>query len=763
MGTPLNASPIWRFGVFEIEAYSGELRRDGIPVRLREQPTRILLFLLEHAGRMVTREQLRQHLWPANTFVDFDHSMNTAVMKLREALGDSADKPVYVQTIPKKGYRFIAPVIRVAEHHVETERPDRHMVAEDDAATEQPLENDLQALPIEIAPIGFQSLQTSESVVAVEPAAASPSDRRWTLLSRKTAMLFLLIVASVGAGTWIRPHAPLIRHSGRWSVVSANQRLVPLTIVSGNAREPAFSPDSRQIAFLWDGENRRRDDVYVQLIGADTPLQLTHTQSGFLSRPQWSPDGQRIAFARCGGKQDGIFLVPALGGPERKLTDIGCFWPAVRPIWTPDGASMLLPAECTPQRRQGVALFSLSTGEKRCLTAPSNAEDLPQALSPDGKSVAFIRVTSAGVGEVYTVRLTGGASRRLTFDGRDIFDLMWTPDGGYITFLSDRGVMERTWRVAAHGGPVEPEPVYPRVGALSRDGVRFAYAESSGGEAPAIWRADLASPGGHVAGASKLVVSPYPEDEAQPRPDGSRFVWRSGRTGSNEIWLAGMDGKDPVQLTSFGRFSGTPRWSRDGQWIAFDARLREHSRIYAMDAEGRNLHAITSGTYDDAVPSWSGDGRSIYFASRRTGGWQLWTRSLESGLERQLTRDGGFSGFASSDGARIYYTKLDQPGIWSMAAQGGDETVVVAGKPQVGYWGHLAVTDAGLYFLDADAEPRPTIEFYSFATRRTVPVLPLDKSPSAWTPGLSATADGRSIFYTQSDPQSGILMAENFR
>ena len=115
MGMPVNTPRAWRFGVFELDASSGELRRNGTVVKLREQPARILLLLLENAGEMVSREQLRQHLWPSDTFVDFDHSVNSAVMKLREALGDSADKPLYIETIPKKGYRFVAPVSHPAD------------------------------------------------------------------------------------------------------------------------------------------------------------------------------------------------------------------------------------------------------------------------------------------------------------------------------------------------------------------------------------------------------------------------------------------------------------------------------------------------------------------------------------------------------------------------------------------------------------------------------------------------------------------------
>ena len=110
MATRANPVQTWRFGVFEVDARNMELRRGGKPVKMREQSFRILLFLLEHAGELVTREDLRQLLWPSDTFVDFDHSLNTAVMKLREALGDSADRPLYIETIPKRGYRFVAPV-----------------------------------------------------------------------------------------------------------------------------------------------------------------------------------------------------------------------------------------------------------------------------------------------------------------------------------------------------------------------------------------------------------------------------------------------------------------------------------------------------------------------------------------------------------------------------------------------------------------------------------------------------------------------------
>jgi cholera toxin transcriptional activator len=101
-----------RFGVFEVDLAAGELRKNGARIRLQEQPFQILVYLLDRAGEVVTREELRQKLWPADTFVDFDHSLNTAVNKLREALGDSASSPRYVETLARRGYRFLAPVER---------------------------------------------------------------------------------------------------------------------------------------------------------------------------------------------------------------------------------------------------------------------------------------------------------------------------------------------------------------------------------------------------------------------------------------------------------------------------------------------------------------------------------------------------------------------------------------------------------------------------------------------------------------------------
>src|SRR5579863_7027577 len=100
----------FRFGIYEADPGSGELRKSGLRLRVQEQPFQVLLVLLAHSGQIVTRDQLRQQLWPADTFVDFDHSLNTVINKLREALSDSAANPRFIETLARRGYRFLAPV-----------------------------------------------------------------------------------------------------------------------------------------------------------------------------------------------------------------------------------------------------------------------------------------------------------------------------------------------------------------------------------------------------------------------------------------------------------------------------------------------------------------------------------------------------------------------------------------------------------------------------------------------------------------------------
>jgi Tol biopolymer transport system component len=382
-------------------------------------------------------------------------------------------------------------------------------------------------------------------------------------------------------------------------------------------------------------------------------------------------------------------------------------------------------------------------------------------FSPDGSTIAFTAsVSSARFNNIYTIPLSGGAPHRLTADGDCLADLMWTADGKSIVFVSTRSRLSSLWRVSVNGDRTEHETTYPAIGSFSREGRRFVYAEQISFEAPAIWRALLASAGGQVVDNRKLIQTQFTETDAQPSPDGRRIAWASDRTGLSEIWISDATGGNPLQLTHLEGISGKPRWSPDGNWIAFNSPVDKRRQIFVVNPEGRNLHLVTDGYYENIVPFWSWDGKSLYFTSDRTGSWQLWKHSLATGSEIQLTKQGETDHFESFDGQIVYFSKLDRAGIWSIPSNGGTESLVVADKPQIGYWGNWAVSKAGLYLLNVEAEPRPRIEFYGFATRRITPVLTFEKQPVRHHLCLSATADGKTIYYTQYDQQSVIKMME---
>src|SRR5690242_12861360 len=135
------------FGVFEVDLRAAELRKHGVRIKLQEQPFQILSLLLEHPGEVVTREELREKLWPAHTFVDFDRSLNKAMTKLRAALGDSADSPRYVETIPRHGYRFLAPVYsppsEVSHESGARDGPHRHLASNGENGARKPGEHSI--------------------------------------------------------------------------------------------------------------------------------------------------------------------------------------------------------------------------------------------------------------------------------------------------------------------------------------------------------------------------------------------------------------------------------------------------------------------------------------------------------------------------------------------------------------------------------------------------------------------------------------------
>jgi Tol biopolymer transport system component/DNA-binding winged helix-turn-helix (wHTH) protein len=699
--------------VYEVDLRAGELRRKGRKLKLQEQPFQVLALLLERPGQVVTREALREKLWPADTFVEFDHSLNTAISKIREALGDLADNPRFVETLPRRGYRFIAPV--------------------------------------------------EESGQASEPEATLPvPPLPWWRTTSRLLWSAVLLAVVFGGAVWFQFFRPSPKSE------MAPIRVVPLTTLPGSENDPALSPDGNQVAFSWDGETGDNFDIYVKMIGSETTLRLTNDPA-FDCCPAWSPDGRYIAFMRSPETKGEIFIVPALGGPERKLpTTSGArpfqIWRSVS--WSPDGRFLAFVDQGPDEGPYAIFLVSVENLERHQLSAPA-AEYLGDSypvFSPDGKTLAFVRVASLSLGDIYLLSVAGGEPRRLTFGNPHTHGLDWTPDGSEIIYSSFLASAPSLWRISASGGAPERLAVGGKNASnpsISGQGHRLAYQQAVSDSN--IWRIDVQGSTGGNRSPAKLIASTRWESGPQFSPDGKKITFCSDRSGSLEIWVCDSDGSNCVQLTFFDGHTCTPRWSPDGQRIAFDSRPEGHSDIFVVDVERRVPRRLTTATSDDVVPSWSHDGRWIYFSSNRTGRQQVWKAPAQGGPAVQVTQNGGFAAFESPDGQFIYYAKFTEPGIWRVPVEGGEETLVLD-LLQPGLWGYWAVSEQGIYFLNSKAEPRPAIEFYRFATRQVTRVFVPEKDPAYGSPGLAVSPDGRWILYVQMDHLgSDLMLVENFR
>src|SRR5262245_20865751 len=504
----------------------------------------LLLLLAQNPGRVMNRESLIKALWP-NTVVE-EANLNVHISALRKALSESAGEQHFIETLPRLGYRFIAPVTEVDGTAV-ISSISSHALAENGVGV---------------------SNQNAVTAVNNHAAADWSSRRRWAAIP-----LWLLAIGLLGVPAFL--YFKPVRSTGDGAPIN----VVPLTTYPGRESQPAFSPDGNQIAFVWSGAKDDNTDVYVRLVDGGNWVRLTDDPGDDVN-PVWSPDGRTIAFYRSSPDGDGIFLVPALGGAERKLTGVFAnrfgFGSHTWIHWSPDGKWLVVSDKTSAEEPFSLFLLSPETGEKRRVTSlpASVVGDCSPAFSLDGKRLVFVRVISALVGEIYLVSVNGGEPKRLTFDGAGVSNLAWTPNGREIVFGSRLGGKNRLYRIPVEGGGAEwlaatgSEAQYP---AFSRDGSRLAWRQNTSDED--IFRLALKSGSENVPPVASLIVSTALEASPRYSPDGKRIAFVSNRSGSDEIWVCGSDGENPIRLTSFrGPLAGSPSWSPDGKQIVFDCR-----------------------------------------------------------------------------------------------------------------------------------------------------------------------------------------------
>jgi len=730
-----------RFDDYEADLRAEELSRAGRKVRLAQQSFRVLAMLLERPGELVTRQELRARLWPSGTLVEYDQGLNTAVNRLREALRDSVETPRFIETLPKRGYRFIA--------RVEPQPPSSSTQAASVTSREA---SGLEA----VNSAGARDPATVDAPGQPDPAIVARNNRATAAMRfrRKTVFAALgLTIASLIAGL-----AVLATRHGQTRPLSA-RHITVLTSLPGQEIAPTFSPDGSHIAFAWNGgvaEGGNQFDLYVKSLGSERLLRLTHQPAEWIT-PAWSPDGSSIAFVRQMEEEaPGIFLISALGGSERSIVSrqvaVGLGWQIG---WSPDGRELAYEAY-GPRGDPEVFIVELDSLKTRPLApAPRCLEAGQPAFSPDGKQLALVCILSSGVYGIDVVQLPRGPIRQLATIFGDPQGLTWAADGSHLIFAKDPGNGGELWQLSSSGVATQlPFGEEGSAPAVAAKGDRIAYVRGRG--TFDIWRADLTA-GNPGETATKLIYSTRTQASARYSPDGTRIAFQSNRSGSTEIWLTGADGADPERITSFnGPYTSAPSWCSDGRRIAFDSRASGVSAVYVEDISERVPRKVVTSEDNLSLPVWSQDCHWL-FAIRNNNA--LYRFPAAGGRAERFVHDP--VNHAVVVGDRVVFAAMRADGVllWTRAVTGGLETRL-ENMPRLGYPEVWAATAAGIYYTDSWRVKPITVKFYDFAARTSRTLMSLKQTPTPAGVGLDVSADGHWLLYSQLESkQSEIVLA----
>jgi Tol biopolymer transport system component/DNA-binding winged helix-turn-helix (wHTH) protein len=698
------------FDVGEWQAHPSlnRLTRGSEEVRLEPKVMQVLEALAEVPGEVVTREQLVARVWP-DVFVS-DDVLHRAIRELRRAFGDETAKPAYIETIRKRGYRLIAPVRDIQQTGVVTD--------------------EVKAAP----PVQVQKANRFVAVASI------------VLAGVLSAVVFALASRPV-------PVDPS----------PSSVRFVAMTSGPMNETDPAISPDGARLAFSMrpaPGETGQTD-IYITEGAGRTPTRITEHPADD-RYPAWSPDAASLAFIRLDGRTCDIMLLAVANRRERRVAACGNF-EEPRLSWSNDGEWLIESFAPGPDPIRGwqVARVSAATGVRETLTLPppGTLGDYYPAVSPDGTRIAFVRGINGATSDVHVVSINGGAPSRITWDNQDLVGLDWSADGKSLVYATDRAGGYTIWQTSLDGG--DPQLVVGGAAKLKHPSVarhsgRMTYEswayEINLWEAPIVDSLDLE---GDLSSTLRPAVSTSDQWNHSPdlSPNQKQLAFVSTRSGNAEVWLSDRDGGNARQLTTFGRASmRVPRWSPDGTTILISATVNGQPDLYLIDVAG-TMTRLTDDGEDEVAPSWSHDGSAVMFGARLAGTWQVVRMNLADRSRKQITVDGGYSAHPSPDGKSIFFTRLERPGVWTIAADGGDATLLVPnGRAAENL--NWRVTPNGIYYVGSTAD--------HVVVRRA----PLAGGPGvdvAWLgnyswPGFAVTRDGR-VIYAHWDRRESNIMA----
>lgn len=701
-----------RFDAFEADLTSRELFREGKRIPLANQSFVALATLLERPGQLVSREELRQRLWPDNRVVDFDQGLNAIINRLREALGTAAGGASLIETLPRRGYRFVGTVLG-------------------EGAPQQIS----QRIPPEIAePRKEQERET----------VAPPGKRALAYGALAYGALAVALLAGALAAIVFLPRTRL----------DTNPKVDPLTSLVGREVGPALTPNGQRLLFAWNGDahSASRFDLYTKPMGTERLTRLTHDSATAL-HAAWAPDGTQIAVARQTDRDSGVYLVAPAQGAERLLAHaVFLNEPFMQLAWSPDGRRIAYAAvESDSWSRIHLADASGSEGTQVLQRPQACADAGTPAFSPDGRRLGFVCTTSVGVYQVYVRELATAAERSLASLQGDPQGLAWTQAGDALIVASESGNDSAIWRVTLQGRlsrVLRPEgPLGPGVAVA---GGHIAFVREN--HVVDIWRADLTAPTNIT---QDLISSTRTQLVPEYSPDGAHIAFESTRSGSSEIWLADADGRNPVKLTSFdGPLTGAPTWCADGRRIAFDSRATGSSAIYILDILEGRPRRLETPVSNLALPVWSHDCRWIIASNGRT---TLYRVPASGGPAETFTTKRSYRAVVSGSRVIFNVAELNSVELWAKPADGGVETPL-EGMAPLRFSDGWTATPRGIYYTTVGAGA-PTVRFYDFTSHQTRVVRTLQGSLAALGGlGLSVSNDEHWILYTRSEPAEADLM-----
>jgi Tol biopolymer transport system component/DNA-binding winged helix-turn-helix (wHTH) protein len=683
----------------------------GKSVRIPSKYMHVLVCLAERPGEPIGREELMETVWKDTIVVE--ESLTRAISELRKIFADDIKHAQYIETIPKIGYRLIAPVTRC---HASS--------AADFTRDDQPT---LQSH-------GHPEASSTRSKPRFSPAVLF-----------MTGSIALLVVVW---GVWSSFH--LLKETESAPTI----RTFPLTSYQGVERQPALSPDGQKLAFVWDGGMAQAEGLYIKDIGSDQSIRLTDN----VSDPAWSPDGRHLAFVRHSVEGCTIFKILSAGGPGQKLLEIACGVHPFDPAWSPDGQWLAYTRHSNDQ--DSLYLLSLETHKSKPLVAPPHQDvhDRKPVFSPDGKTVAFLRAAS-GKTEIYAIPVTGGEAVRLTQRQHRISDFDWTPDGRALVMAAQEGL----WKLRIADGK---EELLAAAGAsidhisIAQKSWRLAYEQAS--EDKNLWQISLAPRDKNEAQPLQLIGSSRTDEQPAISPDGEWIAFVSDRSGHPQIWKSAWQEQSVMPLTNFdGCRVASPNWSPDGRLIAFVANPDGQFDLYVVAASGGEPEQLTTTPTHEESPAWSRDGRWIYFGSIENGCRQIHKMALADRQIVSLISSGSGGAMESPDGQWLYYAaiKSDTTEFWRRPVTGAGVAELAVTVP-----GRICedwkINDQGIYFGYYDDRCHLGFGFFNFGSGEITPLFNATRSGF----NFDVTADGRTLVFDQFDrSESDIMLVENFR